>query len=140
MIYPVITLTGPDTHAGSRNNFIGKDGAPELAEQFSNQNQVTKETPPAFIVHSVVDKVVPVSNSDHYAEAAEGGGCALSVHSPAGGIARLRDDRAVDAAMYSVVAAAEVLSDLRMKDERGSMFVVFVIVELWRFWYFTGIW
>ncbi len=69
LIYPVITLSGPDAHAGSRNNLLGPDAKPELIELFSNEKQVTKDTSPAFIVHSTTDKVVPVSNADHYVEA-----------------------------------------------------------------------
>src|SRR5205085_3032603 len=67
--YPVITMTGSDAHAGSRKNLFGPEPDPALTERFSNQKQVTKQTPPAFIVHSTTDKVVPVSNSDNYAGA-----------------------------------------------------------------------
>lgn len=68
-IYPVVTLIGPNTHTGSRNNLLGKDPAPELLELLSNQKQVTNETPPAFVVHSTQDKTVPVGNSDEYVAA-----------------------------------------------------------------------
>ena len=69
LIYPVITLSGPDTHVGSRNNLLGNEPKVELMELFSNEKQVTKDTSPAFIVYSITDKVVPVSNADHYVEA-----------------------------------------------------------------------
>ena len=74
VIYPVIKMVGPDTHAGSRKNLLGPDPDPKLMELFSNEKQVTKDTPPAFVVHSTTDKVVPVSNSDAYVEALRSAG------------------------------------------------------------------
>jgi acetyl esterase/lipase len=72
LIYPVINMDGPDAHVGSRNNLFGKEELkPELFELFSNHKQVTKETPPAFLVHSVTDKTVAISNSDNYVKALE---------------------------------------------------------------------
>jgi dipeptidyl aminopeptidase/acylaminoacyl peptidase len=35
-------------------------------ERFSNELQITAETPPAFLVHSADDKAVPVMNSIGY--------------------------------------------------------------------------
>jgi len=74
LIYPVITFSGPDAHIGSRNNLLGNKPTPELIELFSNEKQVNKDTSPAFIVHSITDKVVPVSNADHYVEALKAAG------------------------------------------------------------------
>ena len=73
LVYPVITM-GPGTHQGSKNNLLGKDPAPDLVELMSNEKQVTKDTPPAFLMHSVADKAVPVSNSDGYADALKAAG------------------------------------------------------------------
>jgi acetyl esterase/lipase len=73
-IYPVIDMSGPDTHKGSRNNLFGPNPEPELLERFSNQKAVTKDTPPAFVVHSITDKVVPVSNADNYVAALKAAG------------------------------------------------------------------
>jgi len=63
LMYPVITFSKPYTHLGSRNNLIGKEDNPELEKEFSNELQVTKDTPPAFIVHADDDAAVPVENS-----------------------------------------------------------------------------
>ena len=70
LIYPVITM-GPTGHAGSRQNLLGKARAndKELIELLSNEKHVNAKTPPAFLVHGVDDKAVPVSNSDEYAAA-----------------------------------------------------------------------
>jgi len=70
LIYPVVTM-GPTGHSGSRVNLLGKDKADdkELIELLSNEKQVNAKTPPAFLVHGINDKAVPVSNSDNYAAA-----------------------------------------------------------------------
>lgn len=62
LLYPVITM-GEYTHQGSKINLLGKDPAPDLVRQYSNELNVTKETPPTFIAHSVADPGVPVENS-----------------------------------------------------------------------------
>lgn len=62
LVYPVISM-GKIGHAGSRQNLLGKDASPELVAEFSNELQVTKETPPAFLAHALDDKPVPIENS-----------------------------------------------------------------------------
>lgn len=66
LVYPVITL-GKFTHQGSKSNLLGKDPAQELVDLLSNEKQITKDTPPTFLMHSISDKAVPVENSDMYA-------------------------------------------------------------------------
>lgn len=68
LVYPVITF-GPGTHAGSRNYFLGKNQTQEMIDLFSNEKQVSKDTPKTFLVHSIPDPLVPVTNSDNYVEA-----------------------------------------------------------------------
>jgi acetyl esterase/lipase len=63
LIYPVVTLKLPLTHEGSRKNLIGENPGDELVELYPNEMQVTNDTPPTFIVHSMDDKVVLVENS-----------------------------------------------------------------------------
>lgn len=62
LVYPVISM-GPKSHGGSRNNFLGPAPTPELVDLFSNEKQVTKATPPAFLTHGATDSVVSVENS-----------------------------------------------------------------------------
>lgn len=69
LIYPVITMTDPHTHKGSRNNLLGKEPDAKRIELMSNEKQVTKDTPPTFLVHSSDDKVVPIENSFLFAAA-----------------------------------------------------------------------
>ena len=63
LIYPVISFRKAIAHMGSREQLIGKDAPNELADSFSNEMQVTKETPPSFLVHATDDDAVPVMNS-----------------------------------------------------------------------------
>lgn len=63
LMYPVITLNGPAAHVGSRNNLLGKNPDAKLVESLCNDKQVTKDTPPTFLVHTTEDKGVPPENS-----------------------------------------------------------------------------
>ena len=63
LIYPVITFKPPYAHIGSRNNLLGADPDPKLVTLMSNDEQVTPETPPAFLVHTSGDTGVPSENS-----------------------------------------------------------------------------
>ncbi len=63
LCYPVISFTTEYTHVGSRNNLLGNDADPKLVEQFSNEKQVTAETPPTFLFHTDKDTGVPPENS-----------------------------------------------------------------------------
>lgn len=63
LIYPVITMKQDFTHQGSRKNLIGEAPTDELIEHYSNELQITPQTPPTFLVHSSNDKSVPVQNS-----------------------------------------------------------------------------
>ena len=79
LCYPVISL-GEFAHAGSRKNLLGDNPAPELLQNLSNQFQVTKDTPPTFIWHTVADKTVPVENSLMFAAALRQAGVPFSLH------------------------------------------------------------
>lgn len=63
LMYPVISFTESYTHKGSMANLLGKDPDQSLVESFSNEKQVTPETPPTFLVHADDDKGVPSENS-----------------------------------------------------------------------------
>lgn len=63
LIYPVISMQEGLTHRGSRNNLLGKSPSEEQITLFSNDLQVTANTPPTWITHTGDDTVVPVENS-----------------------------------------------------------------------------
>ena len=62
LCYPVITM-GDFTHKGSRRNLLGDKPSREQLDQLSCEKQVTKNTPPTFIFHTVADQAVPVENA-----------------------------------------------------------------------------
>lgn len=62
-VYPVVSLTAPFSHFGSRDNLLGVPCDPEAAVNLSIEKAVTPETPPAFIVHAQNDGAVPVANA-----------------------------------------------------------------------------
>lgn len=68
LIYPVISM-GEFTHQGSKKNLLGENPTAELINKYSNELQITKETPPAFVVHTMTDAGVPVENSMMYVSA-----------------------------------------------------------------------
>ena len=63
LIYPVISFADSLTHHGSRNNLIGNPAAEAQVFKFSNELQVTAQTPPTFLVHAANDDAVNVENS-----------------------------------------------------------------------------
>jgi len=79
LIYPVITM-GEGTHHGSHDNLLGKMPAANVVHLMSNEEQVTKDTPPAFLVHTVNDATVPVTNSTTFAQALQKAGVPFELH------------------------------------------------------------
>jgi acetyl esterase/lipase len=63
LIYAVISFDSTITHKGSRNNLIGEKPTAEMTKKFSNELQITPQTPPTFLVHAGDDGAVPVENS-----------------------------------------------------------------------------
>ena len=63
LIYPVISFNDSIGHRGSRDQLIGKTPAPEKIKEYSNELQVTDQTPPTFLVHASDDDGVKPENS-----------------------------------------------------------------------------
>ncbi|HSI08449.1 MAG: alpha/beta hydrolase [Rariglobus sp.] len=79
LCYPVITL-GEFTHQGSKHNLLGANPPADLVRFLSNELQVTKETPPCFIWHTVEDQAVPVENALLFASALRKAGVPFDLH------------------------------------------------------------
>jgi acetyl esterase/lipase len=79
LCYPVITM-GPNTHNGSKNNLLGKEPSAELVKLLSNEQQVTKDTPPCFVWHTWEDKAVKVENALEFAAALQRSGVPFDLH------------------------------------------------------------
>ncbi len=75
--YPVVT-SGAYAHRGSFDNLCGDDE--ELKQKLSLENRVTKDTPSAFIFHTLEDTSVPVENSLLLAEAYRHAGVSFTLH------------------------------------------------------------
>jgi acetyl esterase/lipase len=80
LCYPVISMDDKLTHAGSKKNLLGDNPDPELVKELSNELQVTKDTPPTFIFHTVEDNAVKVENSMAFAEALRKNHVPFSMH------------------------------------------------------------
>jgi acetyl esterase/lipase len=63
LAYPVITMEVGVTHGGSRTNLLGANPDAKLVELYSNEKQVTKDTPPVFIFHTSADTAVLPENA-----------------------------------------------------------------------------
>lgn len=80
LCYPVISMTQRFRHSGSRDNLLGPDPAPALAELLSPDLQLRAECPPAFVWHTADDPVVPVCNATAYASACWRAGVRCELH------------------------------------------------------------
>jgi acetyl esterase/lipase len=69
LIYPVISFTDSIGHKGSADQLIGKHPASEKIIEYSNEFQVTPQTPPTFMVHAKDDRTVDVRNTLLFAAA-----------------------------------------------------------------------
>ena len=79
LIYPVITMR-EFTHAGSKRMLLGENAPEDLVKLLSNDEQVTKDTPPAFLVHTADDPGVPVENSLRFAAALRKAKVPVEIH------------------------------------------------------------
>ncbi|HLO45529.1 MAG TPA: alpha/beta hydrolase [Leadbetterella sp.] len=79
LMYPVVSFSDKITHQGSRDNLVGKNPSIEKIELYSNELQVKKDTPPAFLVHAF-DDWVHVDNSLNYYKALRKNGVASEMH------------------------------------------------------------
>jgi acetyl esterase/lipase len=96
--YPVISMTEPWTHQGSKNSLLGTNPDPELAKRLSGELAVTKETPPTFIFQTNADTTVPAENSVYYYLALRKAGVPAEMHifeKGAHGVGLANDDPAL---------------------------------------------
>lgn len=62
-IYPVISMTAPHAHPGSRELLVGKEAPRVLEDAHSPHLNVPADAPPVFLCHAEDDDVVPVENA-----------------------------------------------------------------------------
>jgi len=80
LIYPVITFNELWGHMGTRENLIGKSHDLKLINYYSNELQVTGQTPPTFLVLADDDQVVPPRNSIEFYTALKQNGVSAELH------------------------------------------------------------
>lgn len=69
LFYPVITMMSDITHKGSHDNFLGEKPKKKQEAEYSNDLQVTRVTPRAFIALSDDDAtVLPANGVNYYIE------------------------------------------------------------------------
>ena len=78
--YPVISLTEPWTHQGSKRNLLGEAPDPALARSLSTDTRVSASTPPTFIYQTDADTSVPAENAVSYYLALRKAGVPSELH------------------------------------------------------------
>ncbi len=79
LVYPVISFTDAIGHSGSRLNLLGKNPSPEKIKEYSNEQQVTAQTPPTYLVHAK-DDGVKIENTYAFAAALKQAGVPVDMH------------------------------------------------------------
>ena len=69
LVYPVISMDAKITHMDSRKALLGAAPTDAQIRFFSNELQVTRDTPPTLILHAADDRLVDVDNSVVFFEA-----------------------------------------------------------------------
>ena len=80
LAYPVITLEAGVTHGGTLKNLLGDKPDAKLVELYSNEKQVTKDTPPTFVFHTSADTVVVPENAVRFYLACKKAGVPVEMH------------------------------------------------------------
>lgn len=78
LAYPVITV--PDSLSRVDKMFLGVNPSPEKVKNYLEEFKVTKQTPPAFLVHAKDDKAVNVNNSISFYNELQKNGVRAEIH------------------------------------------------------------
>jgi acetyl esterase/lipase len=84
-IYPVISMTAPQAHAGSRRNLVGENASTERERAHSPHLNVRRDAPASFLLHAEDDRSVPVENTLLLRAALRGAGVETETHLFPGG-------------------------------------------------------
>lgn len=79
-IYPVVSMSLPVAHAGSRTRLIGDDAGPDLERAHSTHLNVPDDAPPCFLLHAEDDGSVVVENTLLFREALKAKAVAVETH------------------------------------------------------------
>jgi acetyl esterase/lipase len=79
-IYPVVTMTLPVAHGGSREKLLGPAATPAEEAAHSPERNMPADAPPLFLIHAEDDGTVPVQNTLLLREAARARGISVDCH------------------------------------------------------------
>jgi acetyl esterase/lipase len=79
-IYPVMSMTRPTAHTGSRKNLVGENASPERERAHSPHLNVSADAPPCFLLHAEDDASVVVENTLLLRAALRAKGVAVETH------------------------------------------------------------
>lgn len=80
LFYPLITMVDSMTHIGSKISLLGVEPTNEKVIEYSNDQQVTQNTPPTYLTHCGDDQVVNVCNSILFYKALQSKGVDAELH------------------------------------------------------------
>lgn len=66
LVYPVISMQDNLTHPDSRKALLGPSPTDATKKRYSAEQQVTADSPPAYLTHATDDALVDVANSTDY--------------------------------------------------------------------------
>ncbi|HOZ84335.1 MAG TPA: alpha/beta hydrolase [Niabella sp.] len=117
LVSGVISFKEAIVHKGSRDRLIGSNPSTEMVRNYSNENQVTKETPTTLLIHGDNDKTVPSLNSLVFYQALHAAGVPASIHIfPYGGHGYTVNKNPGTATMWPSIAM-EWLKEMKMIPE-----------------------
>ncbi len=79
-IYPVVSMSAPHAHMGSREKLLGANASPAMEQAHSPHLHIPFNAPPVFLVHAEDDDVVPVENSLLFRAALRAKSIAVETH------------------------------------------------------------
>jgi len=79
-IYPVISMSAPTAHVGSRAELIGEHASKALERRYNPSLHVASDAPPTFLLHAEDDPSVPVANTLMLREALIAARVAVETH------------------------------------------------------------
>lgn len=68
LVSSVISMDEEITHQGTRKSLLGDDPEEDIVQLFSDELQITEDTPPAWMIHAGDDQTVSVENSLRFYE------------------------------------------------------------------------
>lgn len=79
-IYPVVSMSAPEAHAGSRRNLLGEAPTAAMEQAHSPHLNIPADAPPCFLLHAENDSSVPVGNTLLLRDALRARGIAVETH------------------------------------------------------------